>query len=126
MSGYTDAQKERIVDDIYKRREAICPIDGVQIEFEIHRTMSAERIPSELEYRCPRCGSFGYFDPVATQKEERWTESQKQVIIDEYWSSGCPTCPNDGAVLDCNRIDETGSNQVMFYCTYCGREFISG
>lgn len=125
MSGYTESQEARIVEDIYKKREAICPLDGAQIEFEIHRINSAEKIPSELDYHCPRCGSSGYFESPPAQKDSQWMEDQVQGIIDEYWSSGCPTCPIDGAILDCNKIEETGSNRIMFFCTYCGREFIS-
>ncbi|MBD3276687.1 MAG: hypothetical protein GF388_00150 [Candidatus Aegiribacteria sp.] len=125
MNGYSEAQKERIVDDIYKKREAICPLDGAQIEFEIHRTISAEKIPSELSYHCPRCESFGFFEPAPAKKDNQWTETQIQGIIDDYWSSGCPRCPIDGTILDCNKIEETGSNQIIFFCAYCGREFIS-
>lgn len=124
MDNYSSEEAEKIALAFFTKGIAKCPRDDALMKVKTYGHMGSS--VQELDFSCERCGSYGSFEPLPAQKEDNWNENQQNHIVEEYWRTKHPKCPNDQARLNCNKLDEIGSNRILINCPLCGRNLDSG
>lgn len=124
MKRYSAEQAEQIACRFFQHHSARCPIDGADVRFESLPIQKTAAI--ELDFVCTLCGTRGGFIPEVASSDEKWTEAEIKVIIENYWHSHSPRCPRDSSILHCHKLNELGPPRLLISCPRCGRNLDSG
>ena len=117
------SQREVIFAAVWAGGAASCPTDGAALRVGWGPAMGGSYA---LAIHCPTCGTdvrMGKADDPLGASLRRWTEAERQKLVEEAHGDAPVTCPVDGAAI---RPHVLAGGGVSLSCMRCGNEHQGG